>query len=172
MKKTVFRFGLFGAITICVLFLLGWFAGKDLGYSAQEIIGYASMIVSLGFVYFGIKHFRDIENNGQVSFKKALTIGVLISLITALAFGIIDIIYIEFLNPDFTTDYYNHIVEDLKVTLPKEELATRLAEIEAEKETFSNPIFSFLLMAMTVFIIGFIISLISSLILQRNDVSL
>jgi hypothetical protein len=169
MKKTVLRFGLYGAITICILFLLGWFVGKNLGYSAQEIIGYASMIVSLGFVYLGIKHFRDKENSGQVSFKKALTIGVMISLITALAFGIIDIIYIEFLNPDFTADYYAHIVEDLKVTLPEEELGARLAEIEAEKEMFSNPLLSFLLMALTVFIIGFIISLISSLVLQRKN---
>ena len=39
MKKTVVRYGLYGAITICVLFLLGWFAGKNLDYSTQEIIG-------------------------------------------------------------------------------------------------------------------------------------
>lgn len=169
MKKIILRFGLYGAISICTLFLLGWFIGKNLDYSAQEIIGYASMIVSLGFVYLGIKQFRDKENNGQLSFKKALTIGVLISLITALAFGVLDVIYIEFLEPDFTTEYYARIVEDLKTTLPEEEFNVKLAEIESEKELFSKPIFSFLLMAMTVFIIGFIISLISSLVLQRKN---
>lgn len=168
MKKTVLRFGIYGAISICTLFLLGWFLGKNLDYNDQEIVGYASMIVSLGFVYFGIKHFRDNENNGFLNFKKALTIGVLISLITAMAFGIIDIIYIEFLNPDFTTDYYANIIEELRTTLPEEDFNTKLAEIESEKELFSNPFLSFLLMAMTVFIIGFIISLISSLILQRK----
>lgn len=169
MKKTVLRFGLYGAFSICTLFLLEWLIGKNLDYSVQEIIGYASMIVSLGFVYLGIKHFRDKENNGKLSFKKALTIGVLISLITALAFGVLDIIYIEFLEPDFTTEYYARIVEDLKSTLPEEEFNVKLAEIESEKELFSNPIFSFLLMAMIVFIIGFIISLISSLVLQRKN---
>lgn len=168
MKNTVFRFGFYGAVTICSLFLLGWYVDENLSYSAQEIIGYASMIVSLGFVYFGIKHFRDHQNHGVVSFKKALTIGVLISLITALAFGALDIIYIEYLNPDFTTDYYAHAVEELRNSLPEEEFNTKLAEIESEKEMFSNPLFSFLLMAFTVFIIGFIISLISSVLLQRK----
>ena len=111
MKKTVVRFGLYGAITICVLFVLGWVLGKNLDYSSQEIIGYASMIVSLSFVYLGIKHFRDKENNGLVSFKKALIIGILISLITALAFGILDMIYL-IINPEFTAEYYAHVIED------------------------------------------------------------
>ncbi|NHF60626.1 DUF4199 domain-containing protein [Flavobacteriaceae bacterium TP-CH-4] len=168
MKKTVVRYGLYGAITICVLFLLGWFAGKNLDYSTQEIIGYASMIVSLGFVYVGIKHFRDKENNGSISFKKALTIGVLISLITAIAFGILDVFYIA-INPEFTTEYYAHVTEDMKATLPAEEFKIKLAELESQKELFSNPIFSFLLMALTVLIIGFIISLISALLLQRKN---
>ena len=168
MKKTILRFGIYGAITICILFLLGWYIGKNLDYSAQEIIGYASMIISLSFVYFGIKHFRDKENEGFISFKKALLIGLLISLITAIAFGALDIIYIEFLNPNFTAEYYAHAVEDMRNSLSAEEFEVKLAELESQKELFSNPIFSFLLMALTVFIIGFIISLISSLILQRK----
>ena len=168
MKKTILRFGIYGAITICILFLLGWYIGKNLDYSAQEIIGYASMIISLSFVYFGIKHFRDKENEGFISFKKALLIGLLISLITAIAFGALDIIYIEFINPNFTAEYYAHTVEDMRNSLSAEEFEVKLAELESQKELFSNPIFSFLLMALTVFIIGFIISLISSLILQRK----
>ena len=168
MKKTVLRFGLYGAITISVLFILAWVLGGNLDYSLQEVIGYASMIVSLGFVYVGIKHFRDKENNGMVSFKKALTIGVLISLITALAFGMLDVIYLQF-NPEFTEEYYTHATEAMRTELPQAEFETKLAELEAQKELFSNPIFSFLLMALTVFIIGFIISLISAVILQRKN---
>ena len=167
MKKTVLRFGLYGAVTIIILFVLGWVVGKDLNYATQEIIGYASMVIALGFVYTGIKHFRDKENNGVVSFTKGLTIGVLISLITALAFGIVDVIYLE-LNPDFTVDYYTHMVADMKAKLPAADFELKLAELESQKELFSNPIFSFLIMAMTVFIIGFIISLISALLLQRK----
>ncbi len=168
MKKTILRYGLYGGIAICALFLLAWFMGNGLSYGLQEVIGYISMVVSLSFVFFGIKHFRDKENNGKVSFSKALAIGVLISLITALAFGILDVIYVEYINPEFMDDYYDHSIAQLRTTLPTSEYEVKVAELEAQKELFMNPFFSFLIMGMTVFVIGFIISLISSLILQRN----
>lgn len=168
MKKTVLRFGLYGSIAICILFLISWFVLDHLPYSTQEVLGYVSMILALGFVFFGIKQYRDMENDGKVSFKKALLIGVLISLITALAFGILDVFYTEVLNPDFMTEYYNRSVESVKASLPADEFEAKLAEMESQKELFSNPLFSFALMAMTVFVIGLIISLLSALVLQRK----
>lgn len=168
MKKTVLRYGLYGALTICILFLASWFVIDDVNNKWGEVIGYASMVISLSFVFFGIKHFRDKENNGQISFKKALTIGVLISLITALAFGLLDVFYVEVINPEFMDQYYTNAVEELKNTLPTEEFELKYKEMESQKEMFSNPIFTFAIMGMTVFVIGFIITLISSLILQRK----
>ncbi len=169
MKKTVLKFGFYGAITICLLFLISWFLLDGFSYNLQEVIGYAGMILSLSFVYFGIRHYRNQENEGRVSFKKALTIGVLISLITALAFGILDVIYVEILNPSFMDDYYAHAVEEMRTTLPQEEFEVKLAEMNTEKEMFTSPIVTFLIMGMTVFIIGFIMSLISALILQSKE---
>ncbi|MCL6267035.1 DUF4199 domain-containing protein [Flagellimonas myxillae] len=168
MKKTIIRYGLYGALTICLLFLASWYLLNDLSFSTQEVLGYASMVVSLGFVYFGIKHFRDKENHGKIAFKKALTIGVLISLITAVAFGLLDVFFTEVLNPEFMEEYYQATVKDMRNSLPPDEFELKLAEIESQKAMFSNPLFSFALMSMTVFVIGFIISLISALILQRK----
>ena len=168
MKKVSLKYGSYGAITICVLFLLSWYVMDKISFVSQEVLGYASMIVALLFVFFGIKHFRDHENNGKVNFKTAITIGLLISLITAVVFGILDVIYTEFLNPTFMDDYYNASIEQMKLNLPPEEFKIKLEELEAQKKLFSNPLFSFGLMAMTVFVIGVIISLISSLLLQRK----
>ncbi len=168
MKNTVVRYGIYGAITICILFTLALTLGKGLSYSLQEVIGYTSMVVSLIFVYFGIKHYRDTENNGVVSFGKALIIGLLISLFAAIAFGLLDVIYIKYINPDFSAEYYGHIIEEMRTTLPEEEFKIKLSELETQKELFSSPLINFLLMSATVLIIGFIISLISGLILQRK----
>lgn len=168
MKKTVLKFGTYGAITICALFLISWFVLDGLSFSVQEVLGYVSIILSLSFVYFGIKHYRDRENSGKVRFKDALAIGVLISLITALVFGLLDVFYTEVLNPDFMSEYYENAAENLKATLPADQLDEQLAQLEAQREQFSNPLMSFALMALTVFMVGFIISLLSSLILQRK----
>jgi len=169
MKNTVFKYGIYSAIAISALFLIGWFVGKGLGlgYSGQEVVGYASIIVSLSFVFFGIKHFRDQENEGKVSFGKAVLIGLLISLFASIAFGIVDIIYLQ-LNPDFTTEYYTHHVAELKESLSGIELEAALIKMEEEKELFSSPTMSFLLMALTVFMIGIIVSVLSALLLQRK----
>jgi len=169
MKTTIYRYGIYSAITICILFVIGWLLGTalDLGYSGQEIIGYTTILVSLSFVFFGIKHFRDKENDGKVSLKKALIIGILISLFASLAFGLVDIIY-GYLNPEFATEYYDYYVAEAKASLSGEELEAKLEEMRAQKELFSNKTMSFLLMSSTVFVIGFIISLISALILQRK----
>jgi len=156
MKNTVLRYGIYGAITISVLFLIALYAGKNLSFTAQEVIGYSTMVISLIFVFFGIKHYRDKENNGVVSFGKALAIGLL------------DVIYIKFINPDFTAEYYTTITEQMKSSLTEAEFEIKIAELEAQKELFSSPLMNFLLMSFTVLIIGFIISLISGLILQRK----
>ena len=148
--------------------MISWFVLDHLPMSTQEVMGYVSIVVSLSFVYFGIRHFRDKENDGKVSFKKALTIGILISLITALTFGLLDVLYTEVLNPDFMDDYYGEVVETMRANLPAAELDAQLAQLEAEREQFSNPFVSFTIMSATVFIIGCIVTLLSSLILQRK----
>ena len=167
MKKTILRFGLYGVLTISLLSLLIWSLVDVVDNTMGEVIGYSSMVISLLFVFFGIKHFRDKENNGIVNFPKALLIGVLISLIVAMAFGVLDLIYVKFINPGFMTDYYDGMVEQAQ-SLPKEEFEMRKAELESEKEMFSNPFMHFFIMSMMVFVIGFIISLLSALLLQRK----
>ena len=169
MKTTGIRFGLYGAAALIVLSFLGWIIGKgqDMDFGTQEVIGYASIVVALSFVFFGIKHFRDRVNQGSVSFAQALKIGLTISLITGLAFGVLDIIY-RLINPEFTTEYYDYMVEQAKATVPADQLDAKLAEMESQREFFSNPLLSFFVMTLTVVIIGFIISLLSSLVLQRK----
>lgn len=169
MKKTILRFGVYGIITIFILSLLIWSLIGSMDDVTGEIIGYSSMVISLLFVYFGIKHFRDKENNGLLTFGKALLIGILISLMVSLAFGLLDVIYVKFINPEFMTDYYARNLEQLQASLPAEEFEIKKAELESEKEMFLNPFIHFFIMSMMVFIIGFIISMLSALVLQRKN---
>jgi len=98
MKNSILRYGIYSSLTLAVLFTIGMMLNDRFGSTPSEVFGYTSMIISLLFVFVGIKHFRDKENNGLVSFGKALLIGVLISLMAALTFGIIDLIYITYIN--------------------------------------------------------------------------
>lgn len=168
MKQVIFKYGKCASLSICLLFIISWYALQFLSYTAQEIVGYASMVLALLFVYFGIKYFRDKVNQGKLSFKQAFLIGLGISGITAIAFGLLDVLYVTVLNPDFMQDYYQNTLTQWQSTLPAEAYAAKVAQLENQKAMFENPLILFLLMAMTVFTIGFIITLISSLILQRK----
>lgn len=168
MKTSVLKFGLLSSLTLVVLFTIQFSLESNLSYSSSEVFGYVSIVLALLFIYFAIKHYRDTVNNGSVSFGKALLIGVLVSLLAGLTFGIINYIYVEIINPEFMTEYYDYMVEKAKSSLSDAEFQIRLQEMEAEKELFSNSIISSLVMSATVLIIGFIIALISGLILQRK----
>tara|TARA_R110001583_G_scaffold153027_4_gene304809 strand:- start:3215 stop:3721 length:507 start_codon:yes stop_codon:yes gene_type:complete len=168
MKKSVLKFGLLSSLTLIVLFAIQFSFESNLSYSSSEVFGYVSIVLALLFVYFAIKHYRDSVNNGSVSFGKALLIGVLVSLLAGLTFGIINYVYVEIINPGFMTEYYDYMVEKAKSSLSDAEFQIKLQDMEAEKELFSNPIISSLVMSATVLIIGFIIAAISGLILQRK----
>lgn len=152
MKNTVIKFGSYGLLLGFGLFLIGLLFMKDIDMSTGEVIGYATMIASLSFIFFGIKHYRDKVNNGTVTLGQAIGIGLLITLFPAIGIAIADYIYTAFINPDFFKEYVE-MMESQGNTEPIPEWGSGMMA---------------LIMFLTVFILGFIISLISALILQRK----
>ncbi len=168
MKNTIIKYGVYSLITASVLFLSAFLLGKNLDFSTQAVIGYASMVISLLFVYFGIKHFRDHENDGKVSLTKAIVIGLLISLFAALGFAIVDYIYTTQINPDFASEYLAQSLKEMEATLSPAEFEEQKIALTKQMEDYGGPIALASMMFLTVMVIGFIISLISGLILQRK----
>ncbi|MEM7087312.1 MAG: DUF4199 domain-containing protein [Bacteroidota bacterium] len=151
MKRTITKYGLLALFSAAVLFLAALVLAKELSFSIQAVVGYASMFIALTFVFFGIKHFRDKENNGRITFRKAFIIGICISLFASVGFGIIDYIYTTAINPDFMTEY----------------AAVMKEQGEEDVQMYSSTALAILMFA-TVLVMGFIITLLSSFILQRK----
>ncbi|PWH84096.1 DUF4199 domain-containing protein [Algibacter marinivivus] len=168
MKNTVIKFGLYALISGFVLFGLPFFLGMGVDFDYGELIGYTSMILSLLFVYFGIKHYRDKVNSGKVSLGKSIKIGMLIALFSAVGVAVFDYIYTSQINPDFASEYLEYSVKKMEETLSAEEVKLKTAELTQQMEDYGSPSFMALMMFVSVMILGFIISLISGLILQRK----
>lgn len=168
MKNTVIKFGLYALISGFILFGLPFFLGMGIDFDYGELIGYTAMVLSLLFVYFGIKHYRDKVNNGKVSLKKALAIGMLIAFFSAIGVAVFDYIYTSFINPDFASEYLEYSVNKMAETLSAEELKVKTAELTQQMTDYGSPIFMAFMMFASVIILGFIISLISALILHRK----
>lgn len=169
MKKIIFRYGMYATLVIVGLGMFGFFViNKMMGYSLQEIYGYLTMLLSMIFVFLGIRHYRDEVNNGRLTFGQGLKIGVLIVLIPSVFFGLFDMLYTQVINPEWANEYYAQYLQKIKASTPPDKLDAVLKKVAGEKEFFSNPVILFLVMAFTVFIIGFIVTIISSLALRRN----
>ncbi|HYE56844.1 MAG TPA: DUF4199 domain-containing protein [Chitinophagaceae bacterium] len=167
MKKTVLRYGLLASVTVVGLFVFGFTVLRKMGYESQEVYGYTSMVLALLFVFFGIRHYRDKVNNGVLSFGKGMKVGTLIVLIPALAFGIFDVLYVLVFNPEFFDQYMEHQLKSMKETMSAAEFEVAAKQLAVQQEMFSNPLITFTVMFLTVFMIGIIVTVISSLILRR-----
>ena len=153
MKKTVLKYGLYGLITGAVIFMIHLVVGiNNFDFKTNEILGYISIFLSLSFIFFGIKHYRDKVNNGLISIGKGIKIGIMISLLVGVGIAISDFIYTKFINPTFFDKYNEMLVEQGK------------ADMVFEMTSMTAALF----MLVLVTIIGIIISLISALILQRK----
>lgn len=173
MKQTVFRYGMYAALLIVVLAAVNLFiVAKYADYTTQEVAGYLAIVLSMIFVFLGIRQYRDKVNAGNLSFGEGLKIGLLITLVPAVFFGLFDMLYTEVLNPSWKDDYYNHYTQQLRTSLPADQLESELQKLEKQRETYGKPIFLFIIMFLTVFIIGMITSIISALSLRRGKIAL
>ena len=168
MKNTVIKYGLYALLSGFVLFGLPFLLGMGADFDYGELIGYTSMIISLLFVYFGIKHYRDKVNDGKVSIGKAIGIGMLIALFSAVGVAFFDYIYTTQINPDFVSDYIEYSLTKMEASLSPAEFKTESAKLIKQMDEYGSPGFMAFMMFATVTILGFIISLISGLILQRK----
>lgn len=162
------KYGLIGsAVMMLGVMLPFWIYGEDMELGAGEVYGYASMILSLTAIYFGIKQYKT-ELDGELSFKKAFIFGTFVNFVAALAFGVFSYVLYAWLMPDFLQTYLDHSIAMVKAdtSLTPEQLAAELAYINEGKDLWLSPAFGGLLMFGTVFPIGLVMTLISSLALK------
>ena len=170
MKNVILRNGAYACLFLLLSFSIEWVLtrGKEMDFSSSEITGYLFITCSMIFVFLGIRQFRDQENEGRLTFIEGLKVGTLIVVFPSLFFGLYNIFYAIWLYPDFMDDYFAYNLEQLKASLSAAEYAIQEQEMLAQKELFMNPFVSFIVMFMTVFIMGLIASIISSFALMKK----
>jgi hypothetical protein len=168
MKKTVFRYGIISFVTICTLGFINYLGSIKISNYNGAIGGYISIVLSLIFVYVGIKQFRDKVNGGFVSYKQAFLVGILIVIFPSLANGIYDVIYVKFIDPGFMDKYYDQAIQHMKVELPPDQFRVKLKSLESERAMLKNLYLQFIMMFLTVFLIGVIVTALSSLVLYKR----
>jgi hypothetical protein len=169
MKKTVLTFGLIAGVIISVLMNASLLLAKRIGSGHSMALGYTIMVASFLLVYFGIRSYRDNNLGGQISFGRAFSCGILITLITTVFYVVSwEIMFFNFM-PHFMDGYFAAQIHRVQASgLDAATIATRVAAIQHSQQMYQNPFVNAAYTFIEPLPVGIIITLISAGVLRRK----
>jgi uncharacterized membrane protein (UPF0136 family) len=169
MKKTVLTFGLIAGVIISVLMNASLLLAKRIGSGHSMALGYTIMVASFLLVYFGIRSYRDNNLGGQISFGRAFSCGILITLITTVFYVVSwEIMFFNFM-PHFMDGYFAAQIHRVQASgLDAATIATRVAAIQHSQHMYQNPFVNAAYTFIEPLPVGLIITLISAGVLRRK----
>jgi hypothetical protein len=169
MKKTVLTFGLIAGVMISVLMDSSLLLAHKIGSGHSMLLGYTIMVASFLLIYFGIRSYRDNNLDGQISFGRAFTCGILIALITTVCYvATWEILYFNFM-PHFMDSYFAAQIHRVQSSgLDPATTAAKVAEIEHSQQLYQNPLVNMAYTFIEPLPVGLIITLVSAAVLRRK----
>lgn len=165
MKKIILIFGLvIGTIlTINAIVHMNMiYSNPD--YEANDIVGYASLVIMFSLIYFGVRNYRNNHLGGKISFLKALKIGALICLVASTVYVVFGLLYYYLFIPDFIDVFTEWAIRNSS----PDEVETTTAQMKNFKEMYKNPLFAILITYAEVLPIGMVVALLSALIVKKR----
>jgi hypothetical protein len=169
MKKTVLTFGLISGVILSLMMLCTLPFIDKIGFDKGEIIGYTTMVLSFLLVFFGIRSYRESVGGGTITFGRAFSVGILITLIACLCYVVTwEIIYFK-LAPGFAEKYANYMMEQLRASGASQQvIEAKLQEMKGFKAMYDNPLINAAISFLEPLPIGLIMTLISAAILRKK----
>ena len=170
MRKVVLTYGVLAGVIIVALMVFSFSVlSFSEGSSMSMVLGYATMIVSLSMIFFGIRNYRDNYSGGSVTFGRGFLIGLYISIIASLFYVIGWKIYSSIALPDFADKYAKHMIDHLKKSGANDStIIAKTKEMADWKQMYANPFFEYGMTFLEIFPVGLLISVICALILKRK----
>ncbi len=170
MKKTILTFGLIsGVLSSTMMCATVPFLDK-LGHGRYGyLLGYTTLVLSFLLVFFGIRSYRDNIGQGEITFSRAFTIGIAITLISCVFYVLTwEILYFNFLH-GYMDQYGAHAIASLKASgASPEVIQAQTLKLQKLKENYENPFFNAALTFLEPFPVGLVITLLSAAILRKK----
>jgi hypothetical protein len=172
MKKTVLTFGLISGVLSSLMMVSTLPLLHTIGNDKALIVGYTTIVAAFLLVYFGIRSYRDTIGNGQITFARAFSVGICITLISC-AFYVLtwEVLYFKFV-PHVMDNYGADAIEKLKASGASAAVVqAKMAELSKLKDSLKNPLYNAAMTFLEPFPVGLVITLISAAILRRKPAS-
>lgn len=173
MKRIVIIFGLLsGAVSSAMMFLtLPLINNGTVNNHNGEVIGYTAIFLSFLLVFFGIRSYRE-NAGGTITFGRAFSIGILITLISCVFYvASWEIIYFKVM-PDFFDKYATRTIAEMhEKGASAGAIAAKTRELATMKEMYHKPLINAAVTFIEPFPVGLIMTLVSAGILRRRKSS-
>ena len=169
MKKTVLTFGLLsGAVAAVMMFLTVPFAER-IGFDRSVFVGYTTIVVSMLFVYFGVRSYRDNVLGGEVTFGRAFQAGLLIAVISSVCYVLAWLVLFYFFIPDFADQYAAYIVESVRGNGGSQaDIDAAIKQADSAKAMLANPLINAAVAFIEPLPVGLLVALISAVVLRKR----
>ena len=169
MKKTVLVFGLISGLIMIGLMTLTLVFSARFGYGHNLLLGYANLLLGSLLVFFGIRSYREHVGHGQISFGRAVAVGMLITLVGSIGYVVSwEVIYFNFM-PDFVDKYAAYLTAEARAAGKTVQEIQALAEqMKNMKVMLDNPFFNAVFSFLEPFPVGVVVTLISAAILRKR----
>ncbi len=171
MKRIVLTFGLISGAILAAMtaVMLPLCMSGVIDFDKSEVVGYTSMVLAFLLVFFGIRSHRENGGGGAITFGKAFTVGIVITLISCAVYVISwEIVYFNFV-PDFADRYAAHMIEEMRADGATEAaIQAKTREMARFQQLYANPFINVGITFMEVFPVGLVVTLVSAAILRRK----
>ncbi len=170
MKKIILTYGLIsGGIAAALMVGTATYFHNTGDTRYGEYFGYTGILLSMLFVFLGVRAYREQVQAGSITFGKAFQVGILITVISCLCYVIAWLFVYHFVMPDFLDKYMAHALEKLQQSgASAEEISAQTAQMESYKKMYENPFLRFFMTFLEPFPVGLLVTLITAVVLRRK----
>jgi Protein of unknown function (DUF4199) len=171
MKKIVWTFGLLSAAVSSAMMLLMVPFINRIGFDHRgELIGYTAIVLSFLLVFFGVRSYRENAGAGAVTFGRAFTVGILITLLSCAGYVITwEFVYFK-LAPGFSDRYAAYAIEHARASgASAEAIAQKTREMQEFRRMYDRPLMNAAITFLEPFPIGLLVTLISAAVLRTGS---
>jgi hypothetical protein len=171
MLRISLVYGSLAGLVVILVLIAGLTVLSGQHFITTEWFGYLTMIVALSAIFLGIKRHRDEALGGVIKFLPAFALGLGIAVVAGVIYVVVWEIYLASSGYHFMDAYVAGMIAAKKahgVTGPA--LAAQIAELNAMKEQYANPLYRLPMTFLEIFPVGLIIALISAAVLRNPRV--
>ena len=169
MKKDVLKYGLLSGFTVAILMALTVPFEHHIKASYGMAVGYTIMVLSFLIVFVGVKHYRDTECGGAISFGRAFAAGALMMLIACACYVAMWEVMTATVEKNFAHDYTAGMVKRAQDSgLEGAALEAKIAEAHKFEVMYSNPLYRMSMTLLEPLPVGIVMALVTAGILRRK----